>query len=157
MKLQDDTLKAFGLKLGLPELKFDAVRTCQLKIEGLKLALYDNRARKSMTILCELSDESVDRAHVETWHKFLLTSQFDFLQRESAVVGINPASGAMVAMSHIADEALSLSQLSAALNDLIDWVLACYERFSTSTRQRFASTSCLTHQYSHSLSRSQHA
>ncbi|MCD7039139.1 type III secretion system chaperone [Pseudomonas sp. MAFF 311095] len=157
MSKEDAILHSFGLKLGLPGLKFDASRACQLRVEGLKLAIYDNRVRKSMTILCELSDQSMSDTEVLDWHKFLFESQFEYLNKDTAVVGLNYRSGAMVAMSHIADHDLSLSQLIAKLNELIEWVLECSHRFATRSRQVLIGLSPPTYQCAKSLSRGHYA
>lgn len=135
MNKEDGILQAFGMMLGLPGLMFDTSRVCQLRVEGLRLALYDNRARKSMTLLCELSDPSKNRAHIEDWHKFLLEYQFKYLHENTAVIGFSAASEALVAMKHIANDELSLSLLGSNLNALIEWVLECFHQFSSRSQQ----------------------
>ncbi|CRL97071.1 CesT family type III secretion system chaperone [Pseudomonas sp. 24 R 17] len=157
MSREDDILQAFAMKLGLPGLKFDASRVCQLNVEGLKLALYDNRTRKSVTILCDLADSSMSRGKVEDWQKFLFESQFQFLHKDTPVVGFNSASGAMVAMNHIADDELSLSRLCAELNELIEWVLEWFHQFSMRSRAAFIGLTSPTYQPANSLRRGHHA
>ncbi|MGY2176586.1 MULTISPECIES: CesT family type III secretion system chaperone [Pseudomonas] len=157
MNKEDNVLQAFGSMLGLPGLKFDDSRVCQLRVEGLKLALYDNRARKSITILCELSDQSMSRAEVDEWQKFMFSAQFSFLQKDTAVVGLNAASGEMVAMNHVTDDELSILKLSMKSNELIEWVLECSHQFSTRLRQTLVDLPSSTRLPVVSLSRGRYA
>ncbi|MBT2374284.1 CesT family type III secretion system chaperone [Pseudomonas fluorescens] len=151
MKKHDDFLQRFGLKLGLSDLTFDRYRMCQLRVEGLKFAVYDNRARGGITILCELSGPSMNSAEVESWRNFLFETQFDFLHKDTAVVGLNSASGAMVAMSHVLDEDVSVQLLSEELSGLIDWVMDCSRRFSMSYPPVVSKSLYPSHKLSHGL------
>lgn len=130
MKSGDYILRAFGLKLGLPDLEFDSYRMCQLKVEGLRLAIYDNRVKSCLTLFCEMTSPAMNDQELVAWHKLLFGAQFDFVHEETVVIGLNPTSDAMVAMSHIADEHVSLSLLSEKMNALVDWVLNCSCQFA---------------------------
>ncbi|GAA0278595.1 type III secretion system chaperone [Pseudomonas rhodesiae] len=133
MKKNDAVLKLFGDQIGLPDLKFDECQMCQLKIEGMKLAIYDNRAQSCISLVCEFPHVAIDGLEMDSWYRLLFERQMGFLHEHIPVVGFNSASTALLAMSHIVDGDVSPKRLSEKLNALIDWVLESSYMFDTRT------------------------
>ncbi|WP_348748773.1 CesT family type III secretion system chaperone [Pseudomonas rhodesiae] len=133
MKRNSAVLKLFGEQMGLPDLKFDECQMCQLKIEGTKLAIYDNQTQGCISLICEIPDVAMDGLEVDTWYRLLFERQMGFLHENIPVVGFNSASKALLAMSHIVNRDVSLERLSEKLNALVDWVLESSYIYGTRT------------------------
>ncbi|AOJ05879.1 hypothetical protein WS70_28470 [Burkholderia mayonis] len=142
-------LSAFGAQIGLSDLKFDATGVCQLRIDGLKLALYDNRALNCLTLLGELPMPVADTLQHDVWIRFVLAGQFGALHEHVPIVGLNPQTDALVAMRHLPPENLSLERLTDAFAGLVEW-LAAWSCESSAIEQ---SASAAPHDARHSTRR----
>ncbi|KVX83341.1 type III secretion system chaperone [Burkholderia ubonensis] len=123
-------LNEFANQIGLSDLKFDATGVCQLRVDGLKLALYDNPALQSLTLLAELPMPTLDALQRDAWMRFVLTRQFDALHEQVPIVGLNPQTDSLVALRHLPSTNLSLERLTDAVAGLVEW-LAAWSRESS--------------------------
>ncbi|SUY28421.1 Tir chaperone protein (CesT) [Burkholderia oklahomensis] len=134
MEMTNTLLSAFGAQIGLSDLKFDATGVCQVRIDGLKLALYDNRALGCLTLLGELPMPAADTLRHDAWVRFVLAGQFDALHEQAPIVGLNPQTDALVAMRHLPPENLSLVRLTDVFAGFVEW-LAAWSRESSAIEQ----------------------
>ncbi|WP_226383177.1 type III secretion system chaperone [Burkholderia savannae] len=140
MEMTNALLGEFGARIGLSDLKFDATGVCQLRIDDLKLALYDNRALDCLTLLAELPMPTVDTLQREAWTRFVLARQFDALHEHVPTIGLNPQTDALVAMRHLSPANLTLERLTGAFAGLVEW-LAAWSRESCAIEQQAFSAS----------------
>ncbi|WP_210562618.1 CesT family type III secretion system chaperone [Chromobacterium violaceum] len=124
-------LSAFAKQIGVSDLKFDATGVCQLRIDGLRVALYDNPELCCLTLLAELPMPTLDVFQRDAWIRFVLTRQFDTLHEQVPIVGLNPQTDSLVALRHLPSTNLSLERLTDAVAGLVDW-LAAWSRESSS-------------------------
>ncbi|WP_051673177.1 type III secretion system chaperone [Pseudomonas chlororaphis] len=121
MSITHSVLRQLSSQSGLPGLAFDDSGLCQLRVDDLKLALYDNHALNCLTLLCELPTLPAHAPDPSTHARLALTYQFKALHEDMPIIGLNSPSNTLVAMQHLPLTQLSIERLSQAIGALIDW------------------------------------
>ncbi|MHC8397985.1 type III secretion system chaperone family protein [Pseudomonas sp. MDT1-17] len=104
----------------MPDLAFDDSGLCQLRLDNLKLALYDNHALHCLTLLCELPTLWTHASDPAAQSRLALTYQLKALHEDTPILGLNSPGNTSVAMQHLPLTHLSIERLSQAIGALID-------------------------------------